>query len=391
LIDEGWAKTIKKKTGLVVSTYFSGPKIRWIMDNVPSAKDKSENGRALFGTMDTWIIWNLTGGPEGGSHVTDCTNASRTMLMNLRTLDWDEELLRVLRIPRQILPEIRPSSDREAYGTTTRGGVFGRAISISGDLGDQQAALFGQVCYTPGEAKNTYGTGNFCLMNTGEKPVYSKHGLLTTCAYSLEKGRASYGLEGSVAVAGAAVQWLRDNLGLIKAAAETEGIAHSIPDSGGIYFVPAFSGLFAPYWNMRARGCIIGLTRFTSRAHLVRATLEAICYQTRDVIETMTADSKVDLSALKVDGGASANNFLMQLQADILGIKIIRPVVMETTALGAAYAAGLAVGMWKSLKELKQNWKIDRIFEPKLDDARRITEYEGWKRAVERSLNWVEK
>jgi glycerol kinase len=355
-------------------------------------REKAEAGQALFGTVDAWLIWNLTGGPlrqVQGEHITDVTNASRTMLMDLRTLDWDGELLEILTIPRQMLPRIRPSSDPAFYGVTRADGPVGAEVPVCGDLGDQQAALFGQTCYDVGEAKNTYGTGCFMLLNTGAEPVPSRSGLLTTVAYGLPQG-TTYALEGSIAVTGAAVQWLRDNLGLIQSAAETESIARSVDDAGGIYFVPAFSGLFAPYWDMDARGVIVGLTRYVTRAHLVRATLEAICYQTRDVLEAMRADSSVELTALKVDGGATVNDFLMQLQADVLGVEVVRPKVHETTALGAAYAAGLATGLWVGQDELRANWGVDRVFEPQWDEARREEAYAGWKRAVERSRGWVQ-
>ncbi|GFP43971.1 glycerol kinase, partial [Candidatus Hakubella thermalkaliphila] len=371
--------------------YFSGPKIKWILHNLPGLRERAKKGEILFGNMDTWIIWNLTGGPQGGAHITDYSNASRTMLMNLKTLDWDEEILEILDIPRLLLPQIRSSSDRNLYGFTTVEGPLGTPIPVSGDLGDQQAALFGQACFAPGEAKNTYGTGNFMLLNTGGRMIPSKSGLLTTVAYSLETGQAVYALEGSIAITGAAIQWLRDNLGLIGDAAETEEIASSVEDSGGCYFVPAFSGLFAPYWDMYARGAIVGLTRYVNRAHLVRATLEAICYQSRDVLEAMVADSGVQLKSLKVDGGAVKNNFLMQLQADILGIKVIRPKINETTALGAAYAAGLAVGFWEGLDDLKTNCVVDREFVPTWDEARRTKGYNYWKKAVERTRDWVER
>ena len=389
LITDGLEPTFREKTGLPVATYFSGPKLKWLLDHVPGLREKAEAGEAVFGNVDTWVIWNLTGGPKGGAHVTDVTNASRTMLMNLRTLDWDDELLEILSIPRPMLPTIRPSSDPAHYGTTRADGpVAGDTVPVCGDLGDQQAALFGQTCYDAGEAKNTYGTGCFMLLNTGLEPVPSKSGLLTTVAYGLPEG-TTYALEGSIAITGAAVQWLRDNLGLIQNAAETEEIARSVEDAGSIYFVPAFSGLFAPYWDMDARGLIIGLTRYVTRAHIVRATLEATCYQTRDVLEAMRADSGIELTALKVDGGATVNDFLMQLQADVLGVPVVRPVVHETTALGAAYAAGLATGLWSGLDELQANWGVDRIFEPQWDEARREEAYAGWKKAVERSRGWI--
>jgi len=388
LISDGLEPTFREKTGLPVATYFSGPKLKWLLDHVPGLRGKAEAGEAVFGNVDTWVIWNLTGGPEGGAHITDVTNASRTMLMNLRTLDWDDELLQALSIPRQMLPAIRPSSDPALYGTTRTDGPAGGAVPVCGDLGDQQAALFGQTCYDVGEAKNTYGTGCFMLLNTGSELVPSKSGLLTTVAYGLPAG-TTYALEGSIAITGAAVQWLRDNLGLIKDAAETESVAQSVENAGGIYFVPAFSGLFAPYWDMDARGVIVGLTRYVTRAHLVRATLEAVCYQTRDVLEAMRADSGIELTTLKVDGGATVNNFLMQLQADILGVEVVRPLVHETTALGAAYAAGLATGLWPGLDELRANWGVDRVFEPQWDESRREEAYAGWKKAVERSRGWV--
>ncbi|MEE8389506.1 MAG: glycerol kinase GlpK [Anaerolineae bacterium] len=392
LISDGLEPTFRDKTGLPIATYFSGPKLKWMLDNVPGLREKAEAGKVVFGNVDTWVIWNLTGGPSGGAHVTDVTNASRTMLMNLRTLDWDDDLLDILSIPRSMLPAVRLSSDPDLYGTTRADGPVGGAVPVCGDLGDQQAALFGQTCYDVGEAKNTYGTGCFMLLNTGLELVPSKSGLLTTVGYGLPEG-TTYALEGSIAITGAAVQWLRDNLGLIQSAAETETIAQSVEDAGGIYFVPAFSGLFAPYWDMDARGVIVGLTRYVTRAHLVRATLEAICYQTRDVLEAMITDvaalTRIELTALKVDGGATVNNFLMQLQADVLGVPVVRPVVHETTALGAAYAAGLATGLWSNLDELRANWSVDRIFEPRWSEDQREQAYVGWKKAVERSRDWV--
>ncbi len=386
---------LRGKTGLPVATYFSGPKIQWLLKNVEGLR-QAERGDAVFGNIDTWIIWNLTGGPRGGAHVTDYTNASRTMLLNLKSLDWDDELLELFGIPRAMLPKLRPSSDRDLYGYSDPAGPVGGRVPICGDLGDQQAALFGQVGFEVGEAKNTYGTGCFMLLNTGTEIVPSKSGLLTTVAAALDDHAGSplqtnFALEGSIAIAGAAVQWLRDNLKLINHAAETEEIAQSVDDSGGVYFVPAFNGLFAPHWDMYARGTLVGLTRYTTRAHIVRATLEAICYQTREVIEAMEKDAGIALRALKVDGGAVKNNFLMQLQANILGAQVVRPIVNETTALGAAYAAGLAVGFWNSLNELKQNWGIDRIFEPQWDEARREKGYRDWKKAVERAKGWLEK
>ncbi|GAB4533021.1 MAG: glycerol kinase GlpK [Anaerolineae bacterium] len=389
LQSDGLEDIFRAKAGLPIATYFSGPKLRWMLENIPGLRRKAEQGTALFGNVDTWLIWNLTGGPKGGAHITDVTNASRTMLMDLHSLDWDQELLDVLGIPRQILPRIRPSSDPDHYGHTLADGPLGRALPVCGDLGDQQAALFGQTCYTPGEAKNTYGTGCFMLLNTGPEVVSSQNGLLTTVAYGLPGG-TTYALEGSIAITGAAIQWLRDNLGLIRDAAETEAIAQSVEDAAGIYFVPAFSGLFAPYWDMDARGVIVGLTRYVTRAHLVRATLESICYQTWDVLEAMRADSGIQLSTLKVDGGATVNNFLMQLQADIVGVPVVRPTVHETTALGAAYAAGLAAGVWNDLDELRANWGVDREFVPAWDEERRAAGYRGWKKAIQRTRGWAE-
>jgi len=382
---------IHPHTGLYSFTYFSGPKIKWIFDNVPEVREKAEKGEVLFGTIDTWCIWWLTGGPKGGAHVTDYTNASRTMLMNIEKLEWDPEILELLKIPEEILPEIRPSSDKDIYGYTPEDGPFGAEIPVCGDLGDQQGALVGQTCFKEGEAKNTYGTGCFMLYNIGKTPTLSKHGLLTTSAYGIEKGKSIYALEGSIAITGAAIQWLRDNLKIIKSAPETEEIAKSVSDvgSGGIYFLPAFSGLFAPYWDLDARGVIVGLTRFIRKEHLVHATLESICWQTKDVFEAMYADSGVRLEALKVDGGAVPNNYLMQLQADILGAKVIRPVVTETTALGATYMAGLAVGFWESLGELVKLWKVDRVFEPKWSEEKREKLYKGWKVAVEKAKGWL--
>ncbi len=388
LIDDGFEPYLKETTGLVSATYFSGPKIKWILDHVEGVRERADRGEAIFGNVDTWALWWLTGGPDGGVHVTDYTNASRTMLMNLKMLDWDQQMLDYLGIPRQMLPQIRPSSDKQLYGLTSKGGPLGGQAPVCGDLGDQQAALVGQTCYSVGEAKNTYGTGCFMLLNTGRHIVPSPGGLLTTVAYGVEEGQATYALEGSIAITGAAIQWLRDNLGIIESAAETEEIARQVGDAGGIYFVPAFSGLFAPYWDMYARGVIVGLTRYVRREHLVHATLESICYQTKDVLEAMQKDAGVELKSLKVDGGAVKNNYLMQLQADILGVEVIRPTVDETTALGAAYAAGLATGFWVGLDDLRANWGIDRVFKPRWDDARREEAYAGWQRAVERARGW---
>src|SRR6185312_11989430 len=339
---------------------------------------------------DSWVLWNMTGGVDGGVHITDVTNASRTMLMNLETLDWDDELLGFFNIPRAMLPEIRPSSDPNGYGTTRANGPVGGEIMLTGDLGDQQAATVGQVCFAPGEAKNTYGTGNFMLLNTGTELVRSNSGLLTTVCYKFCDQDVVYALEGSIAVTGSAVQWLRDQLGIIRGAEESETLARSVEDNGGMYFVPAFSGLFAPYWRSDARGAIVGLSRFNTSAHLARATLEAICFQTRAVLDAMSQDSGVTLDVLKVDGGATSNNLLMQLQADVLGVPVVRPVVAETTALGAAYFAGLAVGVWNSLDDLRQNWQMDRQWEPTWSADQREAAYRGWSKAVERSLNWVD-
>jgi glycerol kinase len=380
---------IRERTGLPPATYFSGAKLQWILDNVDGVRAAAARGEAVFGTIDTWVIWNLTGGLDGGAHVTDVTNASRTMLMNLRTLDWDDELLAMFGVPRQMLPVIRPSSDSSFYGMTRRHGAVGGEVPVAGNLGDQQAATLGQVCTAPGEAKNTYGTGNFMLLNTGRQIVPSKAGLLTTLGYKLGDAEAIYALEGSIAVTGSAVQWLRDQLGIIKTASEIEALANSVADAGGAYFVPAFSGLFAPYWRSDARGAIVGLSRFHTRAHLARATLEAICFQTRAVLDAMVEDSGVRLEILKVDGGATVNDTLMQLQADVLGVPVVRPVVAETTALGAAYAAGLACGFWKGLDDLRQNWKMDRRWEPSWSADQRESTYKGWQKAVERTLNWV--
>jgi glycerol kinase len=386
LIDRGVEPLVRSRTGLGIATYFSALKAAWVLDNIPGVRAHAERGDVCFGTMDSWMIWWLTGGPSGGVHVTDATNASRTLLMDLRTQAWDGELLAIFGVPHAMLPEIRSSSER--YGDTAPDGPFGAAVPVCGDLGDQQAALVGQTCYRPGEAKNTYGTGCFLLAHTGARPVPSPSGLLTTIAYSLPKDVA-FALEGSIAIAGAAVQWLRDNLGLIRSAEETEAVGASVEDAGGAYFVPAFSGLFAPHWDMDARGVIVGLTRYVTRAHLVRATLEAICYQTREVVEAMERDAGIRLSALRVDGGASRNNLLMQLQADILGVSVVRPTVSETTSLGAAYVAGLAAGVWDSLEGLRRQWKVDRTFEPEWSADRRDAGYAGWKRAVERSRGWM--
>ena len=384
---------IQKRTGLFSSTYFSGPKIKWILDNVPGIREKVEKEMVYFGNIDSWLIWWLTGGPKKGAHVTDYTNGSRTMLMNIKKLVWDKEMLGLLGIPESILPALRPSSDKEIYGYTQVDGILGAAIPVCGDLGDQQAALVGQACFREGEVKNTYGTGCFILSTTGEEPRFSKNRLLTTVAFSLERNRCCYALEGSIAIAGSAIQWLRDNLKLIKSSSETEKIAESISEegSGGIYFVPAFSGLYAPFWDSNARGVICGLTRFVKREHLVHATLESICWQTRDVFEAMVNDSNMRLEALKVDGGASVNNYLMQLQASILGCNVVRPKFTETTSLGAAYAAGVAVGFWKDLNELRKLWAVDRIFEPKWSKEKSDHLYKGWKESVKLTMGWLKK
>jgi len=376
-------------TGLPPSTYFSGPKMRWLIDNVPAVKQAAQSGRLALGTIDSWLIWNLTGGPNGGRHVTDVTNASRTMLLDLHSLDYSEEMLKYFDIPRETLPAITPSSAKTPFGHTTVDGVFAGRIPICGNLGDQQAALVGQTCFTPGQSKNTYGTGCFMLLNTGTFPVPSRSGLLTTVGYQFEGESAVYALEGSIAITGALVQWLRDQLGIIQQSSEIESLAASVADNGGVYFVPAFSGLFAPYWRSDARGTLVGMSRQTNRGHIARAALEATAYQTRDVLAAMNADSGVPLVALKVDGGMTRNDLLMQFQADILGVPVIRPTVTETTALGAAYAAGLAVGFWKDPREVQANWKIDRQFEPAMPTDRRESLYANWKRAIERSLNWI--
>ena len=382
---DGGQDRLRGKTGLPLATYFSGPKVKWILDNVDGARAKAEAGDLVFGNIDTWCIWNLTGGVNGGVHVTDVTNASRTMLMNLETLDWDDEILGLMGIPRSMLPAIKASS--EVYGTA-KGDLEG--IAVAGDLGDQQAALFGQACYDPGEAKNTYGTGNFMLLNTGTKVVPSKSGLLTTLGYKIGDQPAVYALEGSIAITGALVQWLRDNIGLITSSAEVEALAATVEDNGGVYFVPAFSGLFAPYWKNDARGVIAGLTRYVNKGHIARATLEATAWQTREVLDAMNADSGVALTALKVDGGMVYNELLMQFQADVLGVPVIRPQVAETTALGAAYAAGLAVGFWSTVDDLRQNWAKDKEWTPRMDPAERDKEYAFWKKAVTRTFDWVE-
>jgi glycerol kinase len=383
----GGADRYKDKVGLPLATYFSGPKVRWILDNVDGAREKAEAGDLVFGNMDTWVIWNATGGPEGGLHITDPTNASRTMLMDLDTLRWDEGIAGEMGIPMSMLPEIRSSS--QVYGKVRERGVLA-GVPIAGDLGDQQAATFGQACLSVGEAKNTYGTGNFMLINTGTQKVASKNGLLTTVCYKIGDRDTVYALEGSIAVTGSLVQWVRDNLGLISSAPQIEDLAKSVEDNGGCYFVPAFSGLFAPYWRGDARGAIVGLTRYINKGHLARAALEATAFQSREVLDAMNADSGVDLTSLKVDGGMVVNETLMQFQADILGVPVIRPVVAETTALGAAYAAGLAVGFWSGEDDIRANWAEDKRWEPNMDQAHREKIYRKWKKAVTKTFDWVD-
>jgi glycerol kinase len=390
LAKDGGQDRFRPKVGLPLATYFSGPKIKWILDNVDGVRAAAKKGDAIFGNIDTWEIWWLTGGPNGGAHVTDVSNASRTMLMNLETLDWDQEILDIMGIPRQMMPEVRPSSDPKIYGYTPKNGPLGASIPVCGDLGDQQGALVGQTCFSPGEAKNTYGTGCFMLLNTGTKPVPSKSGLLTTLGYKVGDQPAVYCLEGSIAITGALVQWLRDNLKLYDFSKHVEDYAKQVEDSGGIYFVPAFSGLFAPYWMSDARGVIVGLTRFINKNHICRAALEASAYQTREVLDAMEKDSGVKLAALKVDGGMVFNETLMQFQADILGVPVVRPTVAETTSLGSAYASGLAVGFWNNLEDLRKNWGIDETWEPKMDAETRQKLYKGWLKAVERSMHWLE-
>ncbi len=384
---EGYEKEIKARTGLVTATYFSGPKLQWILDKNRKFRSRAANEELLFGNIDTWLIWNLTGGTDGGVHVTDYSNASRTMLMNLKTLEWDDNLLEILKVPRSVLPEIRPSSDSNIYGymKTTKG----EGPPVSGDLGDQQAALFGQTCFESGSAKNTYGTGNFLLLNTGSSLVQSESGLITTVGYGIEK-EICYALEGSIAVSGAAIQWLRDQLDFFEKAEESEELASSVTDNGGVYFVPAFVGLFSPHWDVTARGTMVGLTRGSDKAHITRAVLESIAFQSVDVFNAMEVDSKVKLTSLRVDGGASKNNFLMQFQADILGIECVRPKIEETTALGAAYAAGLAVGFWHDLHELKEKWVIDRVFNPRMNEKDRNQYLHYWNKAITKAKGWIE-
>lgn len=382
---QGNEALFRTKTGLPVATYFSGPKLTWILDHIPSAAAKAHSGELLFGTIDSWIVWNLTGGVDGGLHITDVSNASRTLLMNLETLDWDDDILRLLELPRQMLPLIRSSSD---IYTSARGVLDG--VPVASALGDQQAALFGQTCFAPGEAKNTYGTGCFMLLNTGPQIIPSRSGLLTTVAYQLGRDRPVYALEGSIAVTGALVQWLRDKLGLITQSADIEALARTVEDNGGVFFVPAFSGLFAPYWKSDARGVIVGLTGYANKGHIARAALEATAFQTREVLDAMNTDAGIPLTALKVDGGMVSNELLMQFQADVLGVPVIRPTFTETTALGAAYAAGLAVGYWSGLDELRSNWGQDKVWTPTMPSFKREQYYRDWKRAVTRSFGWAE-
>ena len=382
----GGQDRFRAQTGLPLSTYFSSLKLRWLLKNIPDAREKAAAGDLLFGNIDTFLVWNLTGGPNGGVHVTDVTNASRTQLLNLETLDWDEKLLKAFEIPRAMLPQVRSSS--EVYGAAVLPAIAG--VEVAGILGDQQAALAGQACFRPGEVKNTYGTGCFLLMNTGERAVPSKHGLLTTVAYKLGGAPACYALEGGVAISGALVQWVRDNLGMIEKSADIETLARTVKDNGGIYFVPAFSGLYAPYWKENARGVIAGLTRYANKGHLARAVLEATAFQTREVVEAMEKDSGIALSSLRVDGGMVVNELLMQFQADILNREVVRPVIQETTALGAAYAAGLAVKFFSGLDELRANWAIDEKWTPHFAEAEREGLYAEWKKAVTRSFDWVD-
>ncbi|PYI67404.1 glycerol kinase [Arthrobacter livingstonensis] len=387
LAADGGVERFKQKVGLPLATYFSGTKIKWILDNVEGARAKAEAGDLLFGNTDSWVVWNLTGGTDGGVHITDVTNASRTLFMDLESLSWDEEILSIFGVPKSMMPEIKSSS--EVYGTV-HGSQLLRETPVAGILGDQQAATFGQAAFEKGGAKNTYGTGNFLIVNTGEEIVHSKNGLLTTVCYKLGDAKPVYALEGSIAVTGSLIQWLRDNLGMIKSAPEVEELAKTVEDNGGVYIVPAFSGLFAPYWRSDARGAIVGLTRFVNKGHIARAALEATAFQTREVLDAANADSGVDMEDLRVDGGMVANDALMQFQADILGIPVIRPKVTETTALGAAYAAGLAVGFWKDTDELATNWSEDKRWVPKMDPAERDRQMRLWKKAVTKSMDWVD-
>jgi glycerol kinase len=380
----GGVDRFRAQVGLPLSTYFSGTKLIWLLENVEGLREAAENGDALFGTMDTWLIWNLTGEQ---AHVTDPSNASRTLLMDLKTLDWDDAILREMNIPRQMLPHIRPSSDPTPYGIVQ---LSDGSVPLTGILGDQQAALYGQTCFSPGEAKNTYGTGNFMLLNTGTEAVPSKSGLLTTVGYKIGNQPTVYALEGSIAVTGSLIQWLRDNLGILEKAEDSEALAKTVEDNGGIYFVPAFSGLFAPYWRDDARGVIVGMTRFINKGHIARAALESTAFQTREVLDAMESDSGVQLKTLKVDGGMVHNQLLMQFQADILGVPVLRPKISETTSLGAAYAAGLAVGFWSGEDEMRQNWGVSQTWQPHMADEQRTTIYRQWKRAVERTFDWIE-
>jgi glycerol kinase len=388
LVRRGLEATVRRQTGLPVATYFSGPKLRWLLDADRTLRPRAARGELCAGTIDSWLLWWLSGGPRGGVHATDATNASRTMLMDLKRLEWDPQLLRALGVPRAILPTIRPSLLPEGYACTVAGGPLGPGVKIAAVLGDQQAALFGQACFRPGEAKNTYGTGNFLLLNTGARPLRSRHGLITTVACAFPD-RRTYALEGSIAVTGAAIQWLRDNLSILRDATESESLAATVPDTGGVYFVPAFSGLFAPYWDARARGTITGLTRFATRAHLVRAALEAIAFQTVEVVRAMERDAHVRLRELRVDGGAVKNALLLQIQADLLGIPVARSAVNETTALGAATAAGLAAGLWPDLAALRRLARTDRTFRPHSTPAGRRAALGGWLRAVDRARDWL--
>jgi glycerol kinase len=390
LAEEGGQDRFRPKTGLPLSTYFSGPKLEWLLENVGDLREAAERGDAVFGNVDTWLIWQLTGGAKRGVHVTDATNASRTMLMNLDSLDWDDDILGVMGIPRRMLPAIRPSSDPGLYGRTAPDGPLGGEVPVCGDLGDQQAALYGQACYEVGDAKNTYGTGCFLLLNTGVEAVPSKSGLITTVGYQIADRPTVYALEGSIAITGALIQWLRDNLGLIEKSSDIEALAASVEDSGGIYIVPAFSGLFAPYWRTDARGVIVGLTRYIHKGHIARAAVEATAYQSREVLEAMRKDSGVEFKELKVDGGMVVNDPLMLFQADILGVPVVRPKVNETTALGAAYAAGLAVGFWNNESELRANWAEDKVWQPQMNEEERERLYRGWLKAVERTFDWVD-
>jgi glycerol kinase len=388
LAADGGIDRFRSRTGLPLATYFSGPKVRWILENVPAARAAAKRGDALFGTIDSWLIWNLTGGARGGSHVTDVTNASRTMMMNLATLHWDDSMIDHLGVDAKMLPQITASIDPAAWGRTTADGPFADEIPVCGNLGDQQAALVGQCCFEPGESKNTYGTGCFLLLNTGTSPKRSSRGLITTVAYQRAGEPARFALEGSVAVAGSLVQWLRDNMKMIGSSAQIESLAAEVADSGGMYVVPAFSGLFAPYWRSDARGIIAGLTGFSNRHHLARAVLEAVAFQTRDVVDAMIADSGTALAAMKVDGGMTANSLLMQFQADVLGVPVIRSEVRETTALGAAYAAGLAVGFWPDFDDLRSRWRADQAWQPTMTDAERRRRMAGWHKAIERAMGW---